>query len=77
MRGVDEGIGSVFRQVGDEARRATETADADGHGLCDRRVRSPGQRQRHGKAFALGEAARQMPRLGGPAENEDVSHGAA
>ncbi len=74
MGGVDQGVDSLRNEIVGEARCAAKTADADWHGVRNRRRGAAGERQRHVEIAAPGEAFAKEARFRGAAENEDAGH---
>ena len=77
VRGVDQRVDTLRDEVIGQSPRAAKTADADRHGVGDRRGRAAGERQRHVKAGAPSEPFRQLPRFRRAAEDEDFCHAAS
>ena len=74
MRGVDQGVDTLRGEIIGEAGGAAKAADADRHGVRNRRSGAAGERQRHVEIAAFGEPFAEQARFGGAAENEDAWH---
>ena len=74
MRGVDQGVDTLRGEIIGEARGAAKAADADRHGVRNRRGGAAGKRQRHVEIAAFGEPFAEQARFRGAAENEDAWH---
>ena len=74
MRGVDQSVDALRDEIVGQARGAAKAADANRHGMRDRRSGAAGERQRHVEIAALGEAFAEQARFRGAAENEDAWH---
>lgn len=70
MRGIDQGVDAVIAQIRGESRCSAKAATSRRHGLCERRCRATGERQRHAQIVASSEAGRELSRLGRTAENQ-------
>jgi len=77
VRGIDQGIDAFLGKMIRQTLGAAETANADRHGMRNRRGRAAGKRQRHVKAGARSEPFRQVPGFRRPAEDENFSHAAS
>ena len=77
MGGVDQATNAMFGEIGCQTCGAAETADADRHGVRDRRRGAAGKRQRHVEIMPGGEAFAENPPFSGAAKNEDACHAAA
>lgn len=70
MRGIDQGVDAMVTQIRGESRCSTKAATSGRHGLCERRCRATGKRQRHAQIVASGEAGRELSRFARTAENQ-------
>ena len=74
MGGVDQGVDVLGDEIIGQARGAAKPADANRHGVWNRRGRAAGERQRHVETAALGEPFAQRARFRCAAENKDAGH---
>ena len=74
MRGIDQHVDALARQIVRKPRDAAEAADAQRHRLLGRRRRAAGKRQRDVEIGMASEAPGQLSRFRRAAENEDSCH---
>ena len=70
--GVDQYVDAFACEVASQALYAAEAAEPHRHRLRGRMRRAAGQRKRYLEVRAVCEAAGQLPRLAGAAEDEKV-----
>lgn len=70
MRGIDQGVDAVITQIRGESRGSAKAATSRRHGLCERRCRATGERQRHAQIGASGETGRELSRFARTTENQ-------
>ena len=70
MGGIDQHLDAMVTQISDEPRYTAKATASRRHGLCERRCRTTGERQRHVQVFACCETGRELPRFGRAAENQ-------
>ena len=75
MRSVDQRVDTLLDEIIGQPFGAAKAADADRHGVRNRRGRAAGERERHIEVGTLGEAFAQQASFSGAAEDEDAWHG--
>lgn len=70
MRGIDQGVDAMVTQIRSESRCSAKAAASRRHGLCERRCRATGERQRHAQIVTSGEAGCELSRFSRTAENQ-------
>ncbi len=77
MRGVDQKVDTLARQIVRKPCDAAEATAAHGHGLACRRSGAAGERKPHIEFGPACQPLRQQSRFCGAAENEDALHAAS